>query len=191
MAGNQVANAWRVLILLFLANLFNFFDRVIPFIIAEPIRKEWGLSDFQIGLAGSAFTVVYAIAGLPLGRLADTGPRRQIMGWGLAAWSAFTGATGLAWNFVSFFFVRLLVGVGEASYGPAATSLIGDLFPSNKRSRAMGIFMLGLPIGLVLGFFTVGAMVKAYDSWRAPFFMAMVPGLALAIAMFFITWPSL
>lgn len=188
--SKQAANAWRILILLFLANLFNFFDRAIPFIVAEPIRKEWALSDFQLGLVGSAFTVAYALAGLPLGRLADTGSRRQIMGWGLAAWSALTGATGLAWNFASFFFVRLFVGVGEASYGPAATSLIGDLFPPNKRSRAMGIFMLGLPIGLVLAYFTVGGMVKAFDSWRAPFLAAMVPGLVLAIFMFFIREPA-
>ncbi len=188
--GKQAANAWRVLILLFLANLFNFYDRAIPAIIAEPIRKEWSLSDFQLGLVFSAFTIVYAVAGLPLGRLADTGSRRQIMGWGLAAWSAFTGATGLAWSYVSFFVVRLLVGVGEASYAPAATSLIGDLFPPNKRSRAMGVFMLGLPMGLVLAFFTVGAMVEAFGSWRAPFFIAMVPGLALAIFMFFVKEPA-
>ena len=110
------ARAWRILFLLFLANLLNFFDRVIPAVVAEPIRKEWGLSDVQLGLVFSAFTIVYAIAGLPLGRLADTGSRRKIMGWGLAAWSVFTGATGAAWSYASFFVVRLFVGVGEASY---------------------------------------------------------------------------
>ena len=189
MEGKQSSNAWRVLILLFLANLFNYFDRVIPAILAEPIRREWGLNDFQLGLVLSAFTGVYAIAGLPLGRLADTGSRKHIMGWGLAAWSAFTGATALAWSYLSFFAIRMFVGVGEASYAPAATSVIGDLFPPNKRSRAMGIFMLGLPIGLVLAFFTVGAMVKAFGSWRAPFVIATVPGLLLALFMFFIKEP--
>lgn len=190
MENKQASNAWRILILLFLANLFNFFDRAIPAVVAEPIRKEWGLSDVQLGLVFSAFTIVYAVAGLPLGRLADTGSRRHIMGWGLAAWSAFTGATGAAWNYASFFAMRLLVGVGEASYAPAATSMIGDLFPANKRSRAMGIFMLGLPIGLVLAFFTIGAMVKAFGSWRAPFFIAMVPGLLLAVFIFFVREPA-
>ena len=184
------ARAWRILFLLFLANLLNFFDRVIPAVVAEPIRKEWGLSDVQLGLVFSAFTIVYAIAGLPLGRLADTGSRRKIMGWGLAAWSAFTGATGAAWNYVSFFVVRLFVGVGEASYAPAATSMIGDLFPPNKRSLAMGIFMLGLPVGLVLAFFTIGAIINAFGTWRAPFYVAMVPGLILAITMFFIKEPA-
>src|SRR6218665_3052583 len=77
--STQAANAWRILFLLFLANLFNFFDRTIPAIIIEPIRKEWSLSDFQLGIIGTAFTIVYAIAGLPLGRMADTGSRSKLM----------------------------------------------------------------------------------------------------------------
>ncbi|MEE3158894.1 MAG: MFS transporter, partial [Pseudomonadota bacterium] len=69
----QAKNAWRVLFLLFLANMFNFFDRTIPAIIIEPLRMEWDLSDFQLGLGGTAFTVVYALAGIQLGRMADVG----------------------------------------------------------------------------------------------------------------------
>ena len=171
----QARNAWRVLFLLFLANMFNFFDRTIPAIIIEPLRMEWDLSDFQLGLGGTAFTVIYALAGIQLGRMADVGSRRKIMGWGLAVWSGFTALTGAAWNFWSFLIIRMGVGVGEASYAPAANSLIGDLFPAHKRARAMGIFMLGLPLGLLLAFFTVGAMVEAFDSWRAPFYIAAVP----------------
>ncbi|SDF75687.1 spinster family MFS transporter [Phytopseudomonas seleniipraecipitans] len=185
----QAANAWRILFLLFLANLFNFFDRTIPAIIIEPIRMEWRLSDFQLGMIGTAFTLVYAIAGLPLGRMADTGSRRKIMGWGLAAWSALTAVNGLAWNYWSFLLIRMGIGIGEASYAPAANSLIGDLFPAHKRARAMGIFMLGLPLGLLLAFFSIGAMVAAFDSWRAPFFIAAVPGLILAVFVFFIKEP--
>lgn len=190
MQPNQTAPyAWRILFLLFLANLFNFFDRTIPAIIIEPIRMEWGLSDLQLGLVGTAFTIVYALAGLPLGRMADTGSRRKIMGWGLAAWSGLTALNGLAWNFWSFLLIRMGVGIGEASYAPAANSLIGDLFPAHKRARAMGIFMLGLPLGLLLAFFTIGAMVQAFDSWRAPFVIAAVPGLILAVFLFFIREP--
>ncbi|QND52246.1 MFS transporter [Phyllobacterium sp. 628] len=188
--GKQAANAWRVLCLLFLANLFNFFDRAIPAILSEPIRHEWGLTDFQLGLVAAAFTVVYALAGLPLGRLADTGSRRKIMGWGLVVWSIFTGLNGMAWNFASYLAVRVGVGIGEAAYAPAASALIGDMFPSNRRSRALGLFMLGLPLGLILAFFTTGAMVRAFDSWRAPFFIAMVPGLVLATFIFFIKEPA-
>jgi MFS family permease len=188
--SSQAANAWRILFLLFLANLFNFFDRTIPAIIIEPIRLEWSLSDFQLGVIGTAFTIVYAIAGVPLGRMADTGSRRKIMGWGLTVWSGLTALNGMAWNFWSFMLIRMGVGIGEASYAPAANSLIGDLFPPHKRARAMGIFMLGLPLGLLLAFFTIGAMVKAFDSWRAPFFLAAVPGLILALFMFFIKEPQ-
>ena len=187
---HQRANAWRILFLLFLANLFNFFDRTIPAIIIEPIRLEWGLSDFQLGLIGTAFTIVYAIAGVPLGRMSDTGARRKIMGWGLVVWSGLTAVNGMAWNFWSFLLIRMGVGIGEASYAPAANSLIGDLFPPHKRARAMGIFMLGLPLGLLLAFFTIGAMVEAFDSWRAPFFIAAVPGMILALFMFFIKEPK-
>lgn len=188
--NQQASNAWRILFLLFLANLFNFFDRTIPAIIIEPIRLEWGLSDLQLGLVGTAFTIVYAMAGLPLGRMADTGARRKIMGWGLAAWSGLTALNGMAWNFWSFLLIRMGIGIGEASYAPAANSLIGDLFPAHKRARAMGIFMLGLPLGLLLAFFTIGAMVQAFDSWRAPFFIAAVPGLILAVFLFFIREPT-
>ena len=188
--SSQASNAWRVLFLLFLANLFNFFDRTIPAIIIEPIRKEWHLSDFQLGIIGTAFTLVYAIAGLPLGRIADTGSRKKLMGWGLAVWSGLTAVNGLAGSFWTFLLVRMGVGIGEASYAPAANSLIGDLFPAHRRARAMGIFMLGLPLGLLLAFFTIGAMVKAFDSWRAPFFIAAVPGLVLAVFMFFIREPK-
>ncbi|MNF43410.1 Hexuronate transporter [compost metagenome] len=187
--STQATNAWRILFLLFLANLFNFFDRTIPAIIIEPIRMEWHLSDFQLGIIGTAFTIVYALAGLPLGRMADTGSRSRLMGWGLAVWSGLTAVNGLVGSFWTFLLVRMGVGIGEASYGPAANSLIGDLFPPHRRARAMGIFMLGLPLGLLLAFFTIGAMVQAFDSWRAPFFIAAVPGLLLALFMFFIREP--
>ncbi|RMQ46956.1 Major facilitator family transporter [Pseudomonas cichorii] len=186
----QASNAWRVLFLLFLANLFNFFDRTIPAIITEPIRKEWHLSDFQLGLLGTAFTLVYAIAGLPLGRMADNGSRKKLMGWGLVVWSGLTAVNGMVTSFWTFLLVRMGVGIGEASYAPAANSLIGDLFPANRRSRAIGIFMLGLPLGLLLAFFTIGAMVQAFDSWRAPFFIAAVPGLLLAVFIFLIREPK-
>ena len=188
---NQASTRPGVLLtLLFLANLMNFFDRTIPAIVVEPIRFEWGLTDLQLGLLTAAFTVVYAIAGVPLGRLADQHPRKLVMGWGLAVWSGFTALNGLAWSYASFFVGRMGVGIGEASYAPAANALIGDLYPSAKRARATGIFMLGLPLGLVLAFFTVGAMVEAFGNWRAPFFIAAVPGFLLAGWMFLIREPQ-
>ncbi|HYE49664.1 MAG TPA: MFS transporter [Azospirillaceae bacterium] len=191
MAARQSENAWRVLALLFLVNLLNFFDRTIPAIVNEPIRLEWGLSDLQLGLVGSsAFTVIYALAGVPLGRLADTGSRKRILCWGLSAWSGMTAATGLAQNYLSFFLIRLGVGIGEASCTPAATSMIGDMFPAHRRATAMGVFMLGLPIGLVLAFFTTGAMVQAFGSWRAPFFIAALPGFLVAALVLLVREPA-
>lgn len=188
--SKQADNAWRVLFLLFLANVFNYFDRVVPSIVMEPIRLEWDLSDFQIGMLGTVFTIVYAVAGIPLARLADTGSRKKIMGWGLLVWSALTAANGVVQGFWGFLLARMGVGVGEASYGPAANSLIGDLFPADRRARAMGIFMLGLPLGLLLAFFTTGAIVEAFDSWRAPFFIAALPGVILAFFVFMIREPQ-
>jgi MFS family permease len=188
--GRQADNAWRVLALLFVANLINIYDRVIPAVIAEPLREEFKLTDLHIGLFGTVFTIVYALAGIPLGRMADSGSRKKILGWGLALWSGFTAFTGMAGGFISFLAMRVGVGIGEASYAPAATSLISDLFPGLKRSRAIGIFMLGQPLGLVLAFFTAGAIAHAFDSWRAPFFAAAVPGILLAAAFIFIREPK-
>jgi MFS family permease len=180
----------RILLLLFLANLLNFFDRTLPAVVIEPIRIEFGLSDFQLGLLSTSFVVVYAIAGIPLGRLADTGSRRRVLAWGLATWSAFTGLAGLAWSYTSLLVIRMGVGIGEACYAPAANSLIGDLYPPDRRARAVGLFMLGLPLGLLLAFFTVGPLVQALDSWRAPFFIAAVPGLLLALLFLRIAEPA-
>lgn len=180
----------KVLLLLFLANLLNFFDRTLPAVVIEPIRREFDLGDFQLGLLSTTFVVVYAIAGVPLGRLADTGSRRRVLAWGLATWSAFTGFAGLAWSYASLLAIRMGVGIGEACYAPAANSLIGDLYPPHQRARAVGVFMLGLPLGLLLAFFTVGPLVQALGSWRAPFFVAAVPGLLLAVLFLRIVEPA-
>jgi len=189
--ATQAENAWRVMFILFLVNLLNFFDRTIPSVVMEPIRQEFSLSDFQLGLLSATFTLVYAIAGIPLGRLSDTRSRKKVLSGGLIVWSGLTAATGLAWNYTSLMLIRIGVGVGEASCAPAATSIIGDLFPTQKRARAIGIYMLGLPLGLMLAFFTVGAMVKAFDnSWRAPFYIAAVPGIILGIIVLFIKEPK-
>lgn len=187
---SRAPSPWRVLALLFFANLLNFFDRTIPAILNEPIRLQWGLNDFQLGLVAAAFTVVYAVAGLPLGRLADRGSRKSVMGWGIALWSAFTAANAFAWSFGSYLAARMGVGIGEASYAPAANSLIGDLFPAERRSRALGIFMLGLPLGLMAAFFSTGPLVAAFGDWRAPFVIAALPGFLVAILMFFIREPA-
>lgn len=187
--GAQAPNAGRVLALLFAANTFNFYDRAVPAIVAEPIKLEFGLSDLQIGVLAAAFTVVYAVCGLPLGRLADHRSRARIMGWGIVAWSLLTAASGTAWNYVSLLLMRVGVGVGEASYAPAANSTIADLYPAGKRARAFGLFQLGLPVGLVLAYFSVGAIAEAFGTWRAPFVLAAIPGLLIAAGFFLVREP--
>jgi MFS family permease len=183
-------DAGRILVLLFAANVLNFFDRAMPGILAEQVRESFPLSDTQIGIVAAAFTVTFAIAGVPLGRLADRGARRVVIGAGLTAWSAMTAVTGAVSSFGALLLARVGVGIGEAAYGPAAHSLIADLYPPARRSRAVAVFMLGLPLGLVLSFFTVGAIAEALDSWRAPFFIAALPGFVLAALLLRIREPE-
>ena len=190
MQGQQAPNAWRVTTLLLLANLLNIYDRALPGVVAEPIRVEFGLSDLQIGVLSAAFTVVYAVAGVPIARLSDRVSRKLVIAAGLAVWSVFTGLNGLVWSFGSYLVIRVAVGIGEASYGPASVSLLGDLFPSQKRSRASGLYWVGLPVGILLAFFSAGPIVKYFGSWRATFVAPLIPGLLLAGCIMLIREPA-
>ncbi|MBX3290841.1 MAG: MFS transporter [Acidobacteria bacterium] len=183
------ASAWFALVVLFLINMVNFFDRLIIGAVGEPIRREFELSDASLGLLSAAFTLLYAFVGIPFGRLADRIPRKNILAAGVFVWSLLTFASGFARNFWQIFLLRLGVGVGEASCAPAATSLISDLFPEEKRARAMSIFMLGLPVGIALSFWVSGTVAQTYG-WRAAFFVAGVPGILLAAAAMFIREPA-
>ncbi len=174
---------------LFAINTVNFFDRQVFGAIAEPVRKEWGLSDSAIGLIGTAFTLVYAAVGLPLGRLTDKLVRKRILAAGVFVWSLLTAGSGLAMNYWQLFVLRLGVGVGEATCAPAATSLIGDLYPANRRSKALSIFMLGLPVGIALSYAISGSVAQAYG-WRAAFYVAGIPGLLCTLAVLFIREPK-
>src|SRR5205085_34921 len=143
-------HTWIALLILFGINTMNFYDRQLVGVLAEPIRKEWNLTDASLGWLSAAFTLIYAAVGVPLGRLADRWMRTRILSMGLAIWSVLTAASGFTWSFNSMFAARIGVGVGEASCAPAANSLIGDLFPASRRSLAISIFMLGLPVGVFL-----------------------------------------
>lgn len=170
-------------------NTMNFFDRQILPAVQEKIRHQWDLSDGKLGWLGTAFTLVYAVVGLPLGRLADVGRRRWILAGGVGLWSLLTLGSGLAWGFWSLVVMRLGVGVGEASCAPTASSLIGDLVPAERRARAMSLFMIGLPVGLALSFFVSGAIAERY-TWQRAFYFAALPGFALAVAALFIADPA-
>jgi MFS family permease len=187
-APTAATGATYALAVLFAINLMNFFDRQILGAVGEQIRREWGLGDTALGALGTAFTLLYAFVGVPFGRLTDRTVRKYILAGGVFLWSLLTAASGLARNFWELFIVRLGVGVGEASCAPAAISLIGDLYPVEKRARATATFMMGLPIGLGLSFL-VGASVAQQWGWRAALFVAAAPGLLCAVAALFIKEP--
>lgn len=176
------------LLVLFAINTMNFFDRQVLGVVAEPIRKEWGLSDTTIGALGTAFTLLYAVVGLPFGRLTDRTKRTWILSGGVFVWSLLTAASGLCRNFWQLFVARLGVGLGEASCAPAASSLIGDLYPATGRARALSVFMMGLPVGVALSYGVGGSIAREYG-WRPAFYVAGLPGLLCALAVLFIREP--
>jgi MFS family permease len=180
--------AYFALAVLFAINMMNFFDRQIIAVVTEPVRKEWQLTYSQMALLGTAFTLIYAVFGLPLGRLTDKVSRTRILGIGVFAWSLLTAVSGFSRNYWELFALRLGVGVGEAACAPAGTSLIGDLFPANKRAKALSIFMMGLPIGLALSYAVSGRLAQAYG-WRWAFYVAIIPGIICAVAAFLMKEP--
>jgi len=178
----QKNTLWFSVVVLFAINILNFYDRHVPAALVEPMRKEFHLSDTQIGLIGSAFIWIYAIIGVPLGRIADTASRKKLLAWGVVIWTALTASAGLATTYTFLLFSRVGVGVGEAACAPTATSWLGDLFPPDKRSRVLALFMLGVPVGGALGYFFSGPLAEAYG-WRAAMVFAAVPALLLVPAL--------
>src|SRR5215831_11303795 len=159
-------------------NVLNFYDRHVIGALTEPIRKEFGLSDSQVGLMNSAFIWLYAIVGLPLGRVADAWSRKKLLASGMLVWSALTAVAAMAANYTMLLFSRLGFAVGEAVVAPAATSWIGDLFPAAERSRPLALFMLGVPVGGALSYFFSGPVAQAYG-WRTAMVLAAVPAVVL------------
>ena len=188
MSSRDDARAVYALTVLFVINTMNFFDRVIGGALGEPIRREWNLSDSALGALGTAFTLLYAFVGVPLGRLSDRAPRKLILAAAVFVWSALTAASGFTRSYWQLFVTRLGVGVGEAACAPAGTSLIGDLFPPARRARALSVFMMGLPIGIALSYY-VATSIAYVHGWRTAFFVAGVPGVLAAVAALFMTEP--
>ncbi len=180
--------ATRSLLILFAINILNFYDRQVLSTLTEPIRKEFNLSDTQIGWMTTAFTLLYAVIGVPLGRLADRWSRKKLLASGITVWSALTASTAVAGTYGFLLFSRLGVAVGEAVCAPVATSWLGDLFPSHKRSGALALFMLGVPIGLALSSFCSGPVAQAFG-WRVAMVLAAVPALLLLPALLILHEP--
>ncbi|HMO76356.1 MAG TPA: MFS transporter [Sphingopyxis sp.] len=182
------ANARTMLWVLLIVYIFNFLDRQIVNILAEPIKGELGLSDTELGLlAGPAFAVFYAVLGIPIARYADKdGTNRvRLIALALAIWSAMTAVCGLAQNFVQLLLARIGVGIGEAGCTPAAHSLITDSVKPEKRSSAIAFYGMGVPIGSLLGLI-IGGIVNDLYGWRIALMLVGVPGLLLALIVLFV-----
>ncbi|MEO8127936.1 MAG: MFS transporter [Bryobacteraceae bacterium] len=188
METHPSAKSRYALAVLVAINVLNFYDRHIPGALAEPIRREFQLTDTQLGLLGSAFIWVYALIGLPLGRLADTVSRKNLLAAGMVVWSALTAFAAFATSFPLLLLSRLGVAVGEAAAAPTGASMIGDLFPADKRSRALGLFMLGVPIGGALSYFFSSSIAHAFG-WRTAMVTAALPALILVPALLCLSEP--
>ncbi len=178
----KVSSLRLVLWTLLFVYIFNFLDRQIVNILAEPIKRDLGLSDTQIGLmAGLAFAVLYTVLGIPIARFADrpTTNRVSLISISLVIWSGMTALCGAAQNFGQLLVARVGVGVGEAGCTPAAHSLIADLAPPEKRPAAMAFYALGIPIGSLLGLI-IGGQLADTVGWRMAFVVVGIPGIALA-----------
>ncbi|MBW0006943.1 MAG: MFS transporter [Sphingomonas sp.] len=183
-AADQIrSRATLVLGLLLVAYIFNYLDRQILGILAGPIIGELHLNDRQFGLlTGPPFAILYSLLGIPFAFLADRTSRSRVVAAAVAFWSAFTGLCGTATSFWQFFVFRMGVGIGEAGGVAPSYALIADYFEPRRRSRALAIFSLGVPIGLSLGTL-LGAYIAHWISWRAAFYTMGIAGVILAPIM--------
>lgn len=169
--------------------IFNFLDRQIVNILAEPIKIELGLADWQLGmLTGLAFALFYTVLGIPIARYAEKADRVKIISVAVGVWSLFTVLCGFATNFLQLLLARIGVGVGEAGCSPPAHSLITDYTPKEERASALAIYSMGIPLGSLAGMVLGGLIADAYG-WRTAFFVAGAPGIILAI-MAYLTLPE-
>ncbi|HLB30585.1 MAG TPA: MFS transporter [Gammaproteobacteria bacterium] len=183
----HISDAYRryVLILLLLVAIFNFVDRQIFAVLLESIKKDFSLTDTELGmLGGVAFAVFYSLCGIPIAWLADRSNRRNIIAIALCLWSAMTAICGLTTGFVSLFLARVGVGIGEAGGTPPANSIIADYFPPERRATAMAVIGMSVPLGVLTGFL-VGGWVNEFLGWRSAFMVVGLPGVALAIVLWF------
>ncbi len=174
--------------LLLVVYIFNFIDRQIVNILAEPIARDLKLSDTQIGLlTGLAFALFYTVLGLPIARYADrpATSRPRLIAVALAVWSGMTALCGLAQNYTQLLLARIGVGAGEAGCTPAAHSLISDIVPRERRASALAFYALGIPVGTLLGMIVGGQLADAIG-WRRAFVVVGLPGVALALVVAFV-----
>jgi MFS family permease len=183
-----LSGARSALFLLLAINLFNYIDRQILAALEPDIRATFFAADdahamTKTGLLGDAFFVTYMVSAPILGLLADRISRWIIVGSAVILWSLASGGSGLAATFAILFATRVLVGIGEGGYGPAAPTIISDLFPIQTRGRVMAVFYTAIPVGSALGY-VIGGLVGAHMGWRWAFYLVTPPGLLLGLLCF-------
>jgi MFS transporter, Spinster family, sphingosine-1-phosphate transporter len=169
-------------------NILNYIDRNVLFAVQSEVKKEFLVSDGQIGVLTSAFFFTYMFAAPLVGWLGDRFPRKNIVVVGIFIWSGFTFLTWFVHDYNQLLFRHAIVGIGEASYATIAPTLIADSFLPLKRGRMLSIFFLGLPVGSAAGYF-VGGFVAHQFGWRAPFMAAGIPGFLLAFLLWMLPEP--
>ena len=177
------------LVVLFFVNVLNYYDRQALGALVEPLRHQFRLNDTQLAAIPTLVTMVYAVAGVPLGRLADRVSRQRLLAAGVAVWAALTGFGALASSYAMLLVSRLGMGAGEAVCAPAATSWIGDLVPAHRRARAMAGFMMAVPVGVMLSLAVSGPVAQAFG-WRAALTVASLPAVVLAPALLCLREPA-
>lgn len=195
--------AWFVVVILITTAILSYTDRQVLSLLVDPVRHDLGISDTGVSLLlGTAFAVVYGIAGIPFGLLADRGSRRNLILFGLVVWSLGTLACGYCQSFQQLFLARIVVGLGESVLSPAAISLISDYFPPSRRGIAVGAFLSGIAIGSgasiligggVLHLVDVGAfsgtLLAVMEPWRLVMLLIGAPGLVWALVILLIREP--
>lgn len=180
---NKLGYKHYVLYTLLAVYIFNFVDRQILSLLMEPIKQDLDLSDTQLGfMSGIAFAIFYTTLGMPIAWLADRSNRVNIISIAITIWSGMTVISGFAANFWQLVIARIGVGIGEAGCTPPAHSIISDYFPRAERNRAISIYMMGVPIGVLFGFL-IGGWINEEYGWRIAFISLGIPGLILAIIL--------
>src|SRR5213592_2540414 len=184
----STSGAHTALLLLLGINLFNYIDRQILAALEPDIRASFFATGdvnamTKTGLLGDAFFVTYMISAPLLGFLADRISRWLIVGSAVILWSLASGGSGLAATFAILFATRICVGIGEGGYGPAAPTILSDLFPIETRGRIMAIFCAAIPVGSALGY-VIGGLIGTHLGWRWAFYLVAPPGLLLGLLCF-------
>lgn len=178
-----------ILALLTALNYLNYIDRAVIAAVLRPMQAELGLSNFEAGLASSAFLCGYFLTSPLFGARADKRARKQLITLGVIVWSVGTVASGLVSGFAGLIAARAIVGVGEASFGVLAQTIIDDVTPKDRKGMAFAIFFSALPLGYAFGYMIGGALAK-HHGWRVAFFGVGGPGVVIALACLLIAEPT-